>query len=78
MGSKAGIEKMRGRLIEQYGSIERYYEIQRERAAAGGGSKKRDPSTRAFSDVKIVKKASLLGHAKRWGSTEVERLKIQE
>ena len=70
MGSKAGIEKMRGRLIEQYGSVERYNEIQREKASKGGKSGASGFST---STKEQQAERGKKGALKRWAEVERQR-----
>lgn len=65
--------------VEQFGSEKLAREARSRQAkligAKGGGSKKRDPSTRAFSDVKLASKAGKLGALKAWADREKERIK---
>lgn len=57
MGSKEGAAKARMYLIEQYGSLENYKEAMRRLATKGGGSTKRDPSTRLFTNTTLASEA---------------------
>lgn len=75
VGSAEGARKARAYQIEQYGSVERYREVMREKAKAGGAKS----SSRPFKTTPgAARKAGKIRAVQMWGKTEIERLKAPE